>query len=104
MTTLNVKRVTGLPETVDPSTLYIVKGAQAGVVELYFTSQDGAEIRRIPTISDIATLISQGTAFQAKTLETPRKINGVDFDGSQDITLPGPDLSSFIHPFILMGA
>ena len=45
--------------------------------------------------ADTATLAATATlADTAVRLETPRKINGVDFDGSADITIPVPTVSS----------
>lgn len=58
MTDLIVKRVLTLPGVVDPSTLYIVKAADATHVELYFTSQDGIETRKVITESEVASMIA----------------------------------------------
>lgn len=55
------------------------------------TAIDGSKIStgtipeaRIPTLNQSTT----GNAASASKLKTPRKINGVDFDGSTDINLP----------------
>jgi hypothetical protein len=47
-------------------------------------------ISKKATISNVADFILQGNAASATTLETPRNINGVAFDGSADITVTIP--------------
>ncbi|MEI7181672.1 hypothetical protein WCT65_21785, partial [Pectobacterium carotovorum] len=48
-----------------------------------------------PTADDIGALSTEGTAVSATKLATPRKINGVEFDGSKDITLTANILGSY---------
>ncbi|MDY4370063.1 phage tail protein [Pectobacterium brasiliense] len=48
-----------------------------------------------PTAAEIGALPAAGTAVAATKLVTPRKINGVDFDGSKDITLTANILGSY---------
>ncbi|MBN3265679.1 tail fiber protein [Pectobacterium brasiliense] len=48
-----------------------------------------------PTAAEIGALPAAGTAVTATKLVTPRKINGVDFDGSKDITLTANILGSY---------
>ncbi len=55
---LTVKRVTALPAQPAASTLYIVKATQANLVELYFTSADGTEVRRVPNHQDILDIVN----------------------------------------------
>ncbi|AVT59229.1 pyocin knob domain-containing protein [Pectobacterium versatile] len=45
-----------------------------------------------PTAADIGALPVAGTAVSATKLATPRKINGVEFDGSKNITLTPANL------------
>ncbi|MFJ5505115.1 hypothetical protein ACIPUO_13035, partial [Pectobacterium carotovorum] len=45
-----------------------------------------------PTAAEIGALPTAGTAVSATKLATPRKINGVEFDGSKDISLTPANL------------
>lgn len=47
-----------------------------------------------PTASDVGALPSNGTAVAASKLATARKIAGVDFDGSSDITIGASDVGA----------
>ena len=58
MARFGLERVLALPEIPAPSTMYIVKGQEAGFAELYFTNNDGTETRRLPTRDDISSMIS----------------------------------------------
>lgn len=58
---LNVKRVNSLPTPVQPSTLYIVKSSIDGLVDLYFTSTDGSDVRKVINQPDVKALISGST-------------------------------------------
>jgi hypothetical protein len=58
-------------------------------------SEKGARVyssKNKPTPADIGALPVAGTAVAATKLATPRKINGVNFDGSTDITLTPANL------------
>lgn len=59
MAYLNIERVTALPQTLRASTLYIVRSAHAGMVEMYFTSTDGADVRHVINKDEIQSMINQ---------------------------------------------
>lgn len=59
MAYLNIERVTALPQTMRPSTLYIVRSAHVGLVEMYFTSSDGADVRHVISKDEIQSMINQ---------------------------------------------
>jgi hypothetical protein len=59
MSFLAIKRVTALPGTPDPSTMYIVRSAAAGLVDIYFTSNDGLDVRHVISKAEIQSLINQ---------------------------------------------
>lgn len=96
MANLSIQRVLALPGTVAPSTIYIVKAAGNDHVELYFTSNDGLETRRVLTTADVQALLTTATVANANTadaLSTPRTISAsgdatwsVSFDGSANAT------------------
>lgn len=92
MSTLKIKRLSTLPGTLDASTLYIIQGDLATDVNLYFTGDDEAEVRRVLTRADVASMISAATSGEADRLSTARVIEAtgditweVTFDGSQDV-------------------
>ena len=58
MSFLAIKRVAALPGTPDPSTMYIVKSAAAGLVDIYFTSNDGLDVRHVISKAEIQSLIN----------------------------------------------
>lgn len=97
MAALKFKRVNVVPSSpYDPSTLYIVKASTSALVELYFSSETGATIRRVLTESDVAALIAATPAGSALKLETARLINGVAFDGTANITINAVDSTARI--------
>lgn len=59
MAYLNIERVTALPGTLRPSTLYIVRSTYAGLVDMYFTSSDGADVRHVINKDEIQSMINQ---------------------------------------------
>lgn len=99
---IKISRVTALPDPIEPSMIYILQAADAALAELVFTSTDGAQQRRILNKADVQAMISAaiaaaggggggGNAATATKLLTARLINGVAFDGTQDITVPAVD-------------
>lgn len=93
MTTLQIKRVLALPGVVEASTLYIVRSAEAGLTELFFSNVDGTAVRHILNKADVADMIANATTTGADKLTTARNIAAtgdatwdVTFDGSADAT------------------
>lgn len=58
MAKISIERVIQLPEQLASSTIYVVKGADSSIAELYFTSTDGQELRHLINKDDINTLIA----------------------------------------------
>lgn len=97
---LSIQRVNALPGVLIPSTMYIVKAAEAAYAELWFSSSDGLEARRLINKADIAAMIAAaggggggGSSATADALTTARSITitgdaswTVNFDGSGNVT------------------
>lgn len=62
MSLLRIERVLALPGTLTPSTMYVVKSAEAPFAELYFSNADGSEARHIINKSEINTMITDAVA------------------------------------------
>ena len=62
MTNLVVHRVNALPGTLDPSAFYIVKATNTALVELYFTSTDGATVRHVLNSAEVDAKIAAAIA------------------------------------------
>ncbi len=61
---MRIERVTALPGTLTASTMYIVKSAEAGFAEVYFSNNDGSEARHIINKSEINNMVTDAvTAF-----------------------------------------
>lgn len=58
MSSLRIERVLALPGTIVGSTLYIVKSAEAGLAEVYFSNNDGSEVRHIINKGEIEALVA----------------------------------------------
>lgn len=58
MSFLTIEQVTELPTPVAALTMYIVRSATAGLVDLYFTNIDGTDIRHVISQADIQTLVT----------------------------------------------
>lgn len=71
MSTLQIERVNALPGTIAPSTLYIVKSVTNGLVEVYFSNNDGSEVRHLLTRDEILALV-ESTASTLVTLSASR--------------------------------
>jgi hypothetical protein len=67
-TTLKFRKVSTLPGSLAPSTMYMVTSADAGILELVVSSADGLSSRHIINKSEINTLISTAIAAQASGL------------------------------------
>lgn len=55
---MRIERVTALPATLSPSTMYVVKSADAALAEVYFSNNDGTEARHVINKSDIQGMIT----------------------------------------------
>ena len=109
--TISIERLEALPAEVAPSTVYIVKAASEGHVDLYFTDRTGTEVRRALNVTDIrselmTTLATWVPALSTKTEELTTSFNVTlqgdvtgtgTFNGKDDIVIattaaaaPGP--------------
>lgn len=69
---LNIVRVNALPGTVAASTIYLVKGSASDVVEIYVTSEDGLQVRHVPTMDEVLSgVILYSTVAPALPSATP---------------------------------
>ena len=59
---MKIKIVNTLPVTYTASTLYMVKGAEAGLFDLYMSTNDGAAVRHIISKTEINTMIMNALA------------------------------------------
>lgn len=62
MARFKIERVLELPSDPSPSTMYIVKGSDAGLAEVYFSSDDGLTVRNVISKTQISGLISTAIA------------------------------------------
>lgn len=62
MATIAIKRVNALPATPTGSTLYFVKSATAGLVDIYLTNTDGTETRHVINQAEIASQITDAVS------------------------------------------
>lgn len=66
MAQLRIERVNSLPDPLQPSTLYYVKGSDSDLVDLYLTGTDVSELRHSITKPEIQTLINSAVStFQS---------------------------------------
>lgn len=95
MTNLVVKRVLALPAAGDltASTMYIVRGSESTLAEVYFTGNVATDVRHVINKAEVEALIAASTSSGADKLTTARKIAAsgdasweVTFDGSGDVT------------------
>lgn len=86
MTTLSIRRVNALPESLEPSTLYVVKSTIDPLVELYFTNNDASNTYHIIDHSDIANMLDN--AVLANTISIG-SITTVDSSESASASISG---------------
>ncbi len=105
-TTINDKRRYRLEENTDgttsfeDATTYEKVGSYFGAEQINQTNGTINEvIDKIENVLDGTTAV--GKSDSAKKLETPRKINGVSFDGTKDITVEDNTRLSLEDDFIL---
>lgn len=89
MAYLNIERVTALPQTPRPSTLYIVKSVHAGLVEMYFTSSDGSEIRHVLNKDEVQSMINQYVVNATSTLTEIKIVANVAARNALNLTSNG---------------
>ena len=101
MPIISISRVATLPETIAPSSIYIVKASDPLYVDLYFTNETGTETRRILNVEDVNTEIQTALetwvprrSLKAAAWSSPITINltgdvagQISFDGSQNVTM-----------------
>ena len=58
MSFLNIKQVAALPGTLEPTTLYFVKSAEAGLMDVYLTDSTGTQARHSVTKGEVQTEIN----------------------------------------------
>lgn len=69
---LNIVRVNALPDPVAASTIYLVKGSASDAVDIYVTSEDGLQVRHVPTKDEILSgVILYSTVAPALPSATP---------------------------------
>lgn len=89
MAYLNIERVTALPQTVRPSTLYVVRSAVTDLVELYFTSNDGLDIRHVINKSEIQSMINQYVVNATSSLTDIKIVSNVAARNALNLTANG---------------
>lgn len=55
---MKIRKVTALPGTFEASTMYLVQGSEAGLMDIYVSTSDGSAVRHIISKSEINTLIA----------------------------------------------
>lgn len=55
---MKIRKVTALPGTYEASTMYLVQGSEAGLMDIYVSSSNGATVRHIISKSEINTMIT----------------------------------------------
>jgi hypothetical protein len=79
---LTVKRVNALPAQVQASTLYVVKSAQNNFVDLFFTNNDGTEIRHVLNYDDVIQIVNNTavTSIQWSAIQNGPLSSALDID------------------------
>ena len=65
---IRIERVTALPGTVTPSTMYIVQASDAVHAELFFTGNDGTEVRHVINKAEVQSLIATAVSSLSNIL------------------------------------
>lgn len=87
-------------KSLEDATVYAQVGSYFGAEQIRQTNNTVNEvIDKIENVLDGTTAV--GKSDSAKKLETPRKINGVSFDGTKDITVEDNTRLSLEDDFIL---
>lgn len=59
---LKIRKVNTLPTEYEPSTLYLVKGAEASIFDLYVSTDTGASVKHLLTKPEVQTMINSAIA------------------------------------------
>jgi len=59
---MQIRIVNALPQTFEPTTMYMVKGGEAGLFEMYMSAADGLSVRHIINKSEINTMVVNALA------------------------------------------
>lgn len=62
MAILKIRKVSALPGTYEASTLYMVKSAEAGLFDMYLSTDDGSAVRHMLTKPEVQVLINNALA------------------------------------------
>lgn len=62
MNLLRIERVLSLPETLEPSTMYIARSEHEGLVEVHFTNLDGSSSRKVIGKTEIESMVNTAIA------------------------------------------
>jgi hypothetical protein len=66
---MKIRKVTALPGTYEASTMYLVQGAEAGLMDIYVSTSDGSAVRHIISKSEINTMITSAlSGFNTATV------------------------------------
>lgn len=72
MNPMNIAKVNTLPATFQPNTVYFVKSATTGVMELYLSDSTGSDVRKIPNSSEaLGQAITRATSAPALPHSSP---------------------------------
>lgn len=58
MANISVRKVTTLPGTLEPHTLYLVRSAESPFLDVYLTNSDATDVRHIINKAEIASMIT----------------------------------------------
>lgn len=99
MSKIKIHRLAALPATLEASSIYIIKGDDAVEAKVYFTGNDGTEVRHLLTKNEVTQMISNAVADLSPTLQVVGTITERDalvltrdtivlvLDASQDPTV-----------------
>lgn len=86
MSFLAIQRVTALPAIPDPSTMYIVRSAHSGLVEIYFTSSDGNDVRHTLNKDEVQSMINQYIVSATSTLSEIKIVSTIAARNALNLT------------------
>lgn len=89
MSFLTIQRVSALPATPAPSTMYIVRSTHNGLVELYFTSSDGNDVRHILNKDEVQAMINQYIVSATSTLSEIKIVSNIAARNALNLTSNG---------------
>lgn len=89
MAYLNIERVLALPQVIRPSTMYVVRATDNGLVELYFSNNDGTEVRHVINKSEIQSLINQYVVNATSSLSDVKIVANIASRNALTLTANG---------------